>query len=75
MSLSSEIEWVQILLILLIIILCNRDYLASQSNHNSSGKSDFAELKNVSLNGWLENSEPKGQAPIPQLIHHYPGYL
>jgi hypothetical protein len=27
------------------------------------------------LNGWLESAEPKGQPPIPQLIHHYPGYL
>jgi hypothetical protein len=60
------------------MLFFHRDYLTSQSNHNNGGgggKSDFAELKNVTLNGWLESAEPKGQPPIPQLIHHYPGYL
>jgi hypothetical protein len=54
----------------------SREYLMSPSGHNNGAKSEFAELKNVALNGWLEPAEPtKTQAPIPQLIHHYPGYL
>ena len=49
----------------------------SPSSHTNEGKTDFVELKNVTLNGWLETAEPPKatQAPIPQLIHHYPGYL
>lgn len=54
-----------------------REYLMSPSSHTNEGKTDFVELKNVTLNGWLETAEPPKatQAPIPQLIHHYPGYL
>lgn len=50
-----------------------REYITSQPLSNE--KSDFAELKNVTLNGWLETSEPKGQPPISHLIHYPGGYL